>query len=301
MNISVAKYHFPVFKVQQPEKWLYNPVLKKRFKNRPEERVRLQWVEFLVNQTNWKSSRIGFEAPVKLRQEENAVRADLVLYDSKLKPQILIECKADHVSLGKGSAQQASRYNSEIGAEYIVLSNGVSDYIYHQNGDKLNFENLPIELNLSEQTGSERNAEYWSERGFCDLYSVQAEVLNNFYAHHNGSEIRYLNFKDSILTIPMDHYYRIYRTGESEKLAVGFLGYREKGSYLVVVLNQKGVNEALALLNLDQLLNQNRNEVTVYRKNNVVQYDVKKHLREILKKFRMTDHSDFTQELLKFF
>lgn len=301
MNISVAKYHFPVFKINQLDKWLYNPVLKKRYRNRPEERVRLQWVEFLINQTSWKSSRIGFEASVKLRQEENALRADLILYDSKLKARILIECKADNVSLGKGSAQQASRYNSDIGAEFIVLSNGVTDYFYHQNGERLNFEQLPIELNMNKHSGSERTIEYWSDRGFCNLNAVQGEVLNYFYSHHEDSEIRYLNFKDSILSIPMDHYYRIYKTGETEKLAVGFLGFKEAGSYLVVILNKKGVNEALAVLNLEHVLNQNRSDVAVYRKNEIDHVTVNEKIRELLRKFRPTDHQELIQELLKIF
>jgi hypothetical protein len=83
---SIAIHHFPLIIPQPGEKYLYNPVLKKRFKNRPEERVRLRWVEYLLHQTEWPKSRIGFEAPVSLPQEENTLRADLVLYNRDFSP-----------------------------------------------------------------------------------------------------------------------------------------------------------------------------------------------------------------------
>lgn len=301
MNISVVKYQFPIFKFDQHGKWLYNPVLKKRFKNRPEERVRLQWVEFLLNQTEKKSSRIGFETPVKLRQEEHAVRADLILYNSKLEPEVLIECKAEQVSLMSGSAEQAARYNSEVGAEYIILSNGVKDLYYSKKGEMLGLDELPIVVHKNFDGEMERSGQYWADRGFCGPEPVHVELLNRFWTRHEESEIRYLNFKESVLPIPMEHYYRLYRIEDSGKLAVGFLGGIGRESYMVAVLNERGVNEAVAVLELNQFQEQKKGSVTIYKKEGVTRGDGTNGIRDLLDNFLQTNHQELTVEIMKFF
>lgn len=301
MSISIVQNHFPLFKFDGRDKWLYNPVLKKRFKNRPEERVRLQWVEFLLNKTNWKSSRIGFETPVNLRQKDYALRADLVLYDSDLKPLILIECKADQVSLKSGSAEQAARYNSEVGAQYLILSNGVTDLFYHKKGEMLQLNELPFLLRSHSDVESSREALYWANRGFCDRDGSLNHLLNSFWAEHEGSKIRYLNFRDSVLPLPMDHYYRIYTTGDSEKLAVGFLGFEGYGSFLIAILNQKEINEALLIVNMDDLLKGQKNAGKVYRHGKVEEHTIREKFSELLKHSHPWNHETLKDEIMKFF
>ncbi|HMB41744.1 MAG TPA: type I restriction enzyme HsdR N-terminal domain-containing protein, partial [Balneolaceae bacterium] len=127
---SASLYHFPQVIIEDGQKWLFNPVLKKRFKNRPEERVRLQWVDFLLNQTDWNKNRIGFETPVQLRREDRALRADLLLYSDDVAPYALIECKSDQIKLSDSTAVQAARYNSLLHAPYIILTNGREDLVY---------------------------------------------------------------------------------------------------------------------------------------------------------------------------
>ena len=301
MSLSIVRNHFHIFKFDGRVKWLYNPVLKKRFKNRPEERVRLQWVEFLLNQTNWKGSRIGFETAVNLRQEEHALRADLILYDSKLKPLILIECKADQISLGSGSAEQAAKYNSEVGAKFVILSNGVSDLFFHKDGKKMHLNELPIQILKRSEFESSRKARYWSDRGFCGSEKFSTDLLHNFWADHEGSKIRYLNFRDSLLPLPMDHYYRINTIGESEKLAVGFIGFEGIGSFLIVVFNQKGINEALFTMNLDQLFLEKKKAGKVYKKGHIEECEITEKLCDLLKQFRPDYHQKLTDEIMKFF
>lgn len=253
---SAAQYHFPQIYVEDGQKWLFNPVLKKRFKNRPEERVRLQWVEFLLRQTDWSKNRIGFETPVQLRREERALRADLLLYSDDVAPHVLIECKSDHVKLSNSAAVQASRYNSLLNAPFIILTNGIDDFVYEVVKGEAKKADYPF--NVFQET-LDKNLEYWQKRGFCsevirpDLKEHMARLQSVFWEKNSSATVNYLSFKESFLPVPMDHYYQIYSEKEHKKLAVTLLGYRSSANYMVAVLNEKGVNLGVCAINLDEL------------------------------------------------
>lgn len=261
---SKAGNHFPRFKIQESNLLLFNPILKKRFKNRPEERVRLNWVEYLLLQTDWPKSRMGFEAPVKLRQEKNTLRADLVLYNKEMKPEILIECKAESVRLSNTVAEQTARYNQAVEAPYICLTNGISDFWYRVDRgavtviDPNSEPGFPIKptKNLSEL---DRDFSYWQERHFCagEFNSSHKEILQKSIAHFwsdsIGWEKTYLNFPSSPFGFGLQHYYRIPIVDNEQKMAISFIGSPEGTTHLVSILNKNGQNHAVLSINLNQL------------------------------------------------
>ena len=51
-------------------------------------------------------------------------RIDLLVTE-KTVAKILVECKAPHIKLTEKTFEQTARYNSIIGAEEIILSNGI--------------------------------------------------------------------------------------------------------------------------------------------------------------------------------
>ena len=67
-------------------------------------------------------------------------RYDLVVYRD-LQPFLVIECKAPFVELTEEVAEQALRYNLILNAPYLMISNGVSDFVYH---NKRRLEELPL-------------------------------------------------------------------------------------------------------------------------------------------------------------
>jgi len=263
---STVRHHFPRFIVEQDQKWLYNPILRKRYKNLPEERVRLKWVEYLLNEAGWNKSRIAFELPVSIKRESVRGRADLLLYDDNMEPKILIECKAETVPLNVAAAEQAARYNSIIDAPLIILTNGVDDYYFlFRNGQPVSINN-PFEKKDDIQPG---NLAYWAERGFCSnknhplLSDWLPNVLNEFWNDSAGDDVRYLAFMESVLPFPMEHYYRLFSTGEDKKLAVTFLGEENAGSYIAAVLNSRGNNTGILIINLNKLAESDGESVTV--------------------------------------
>ncbi len=87
----------------------------------PEEWVRRHLVEFLVGHYSIAYSQIIEEYPVQLNGQSQ--RADVVVTRGE-KAMILVECKAFDVKITPDTLSQAVRYNSVVGAKFIILTNG---------------------------------------------------------------------------------------------------------------------------------------------------------------------------------
>lgn len=269
MKKSVAYDHFPRVISQNNRFLLYNSILKKRYENRPEERVRLNWVEFLCHQTDWKKTRIGFETPVKLQQAKNTLRADLVLYSNSVQPSILIECKSNSVSLNHSVAQQAARYNSEVNADHLVLTNGIEDYWFEKSGDTI--EEASNILNQHTPFDElERDEKYWQQRGFCSLKSNQelqnwlTKSLKMFWSDDVNGAKRHLDFQSSVLSVPMNQYYKLFEIDSDRRLAITFIGTESSHSFLVGILNSEGANKGIVSINLDDLQAEKEHSITIF-------------------------------------
>lgn len=267
---SIAAHHFPQVIIDGNKKWLFNPILKKRFANRPEERVRLRWVDYLLHQTGWKRSRIGFETPVKLHQEANQSRADIILYDRDLTPKILIECKAENISLTTKVAEQAARYNVAVEADYIALTNGVKDYWFTKDERKL--ADRPDSLRKTNSlTDVYNEPDYWSKRGFC---SSQNSLKTDEWLHHFLPDLfdketpwqtQYLPFKESLLPFPMDQYYKVAKMDKHTKIAMTTIGAKGVATCLLGILNRNGKNSGLISIHLDRFFSGQENPILVFK------------------------------------
>lgn len=94
----------------------------------PEEWVRRHLVAFLAAGCGAEPLRIVEEYPVPLNGQPQ--RADVVVVDDTGRPLLLAECKAADVAIGQATLEQAVRYNSVLGARYLVLTNGLKHYCY---------------------------------------------------------------------------------------------------------------------------------------------------------------------------
>jgi hypothetical protein len=304
---SIATRHFPRFVYSENEKFLFNPVLKKRLKNRPEERVRLKWVEYLLSQTDYPKSRIGFEAPVRLRQEPNALRADLILYTREMKPSVLIECKAESIPLTQATAEQAARYNTKLNAPYICLTNGISDYWFRKEGNKISPAE-PAELPLNEvhsHLETARDYSYWQQRGFCPpdfLHrDLLVQVLSRFWSDRCDWPVQYLNFRDTPLHSPLDHYYRIPNVGSRTRLAISFIGNARQPATLAAILNQNGTNLGLLTINLNKLAQEEADSATLFSNGGEIKLDASRHLSLFSEMFIEELDKQLPHTLMKFF
>ena len=114
----------------------------------PEEWVRQQLLHRLVEQLGYPASRIAVEVAFQLPMSNDQLpinakryRADAVVYDSTMRPLVLIECKAETVPLTQKTLDQAITYNRKLNVPYLVLHNGVQTIFV--NGNNINTSGLP--------------------------------------------------------------------------------------------------------------------------------------------------------------
>ena len=118
----------PRIKSEEGEKFIWDSLRGKWLVLTPEEWVRQHTIGWLVAHKGVPALRITQEYPVKINGLNQ--RADIVVVDEKAKPHILVECKAPDVILDHEVVMQAIRYNSIVGARYILLTNGLKLYGY---------------------------------------------------------------------------------------------------------------------------------------------------------------------------
>lgn len=118
----------PRLKSEEGEKFIWDSLRGKWLVLTPEEWVRQHTIGWLVTHKGIPALRITQEYPVKINGLNQ--RADIVVVDEKAKPHILVECKAPDVILDHEVVMQAIRYNSIVGARYILLTNGLKLYGY---------------------------------------------------------------------------------------------------------------------------------------------------------------------------
>lgn len=92
----------------------------------PEEWVRRHLVGYLASGCGVAAQRIVQEYAVTLNGQPQ--RADVVVVGDRAEPILLAECKAPDVRIDERTFSQAVRYNSVLGARYIVLTNGLKHY-----------------------------------------------------------------------------------------------------------------------------------------------------------------------------
>lgn len=101
--------------------------LRKKFVSlTPEEFVRQNFVEWLINSLHFPESLMANEVEIKLYSTRK--RCDTIIFDSNLTPQIIVEYKAPGVEITQDVFDQIVRYNRELKAKYLVVTNGRRHY-----------------------------------------------------------------------------------------------------------------------------------------------------------------------------
>lgn len=162
---SLLTAHYPLVKLRQGTRYLWNPVSRGLLSDRPEERIRLRCIEFLRHGSSISPTHISTEKGVSARKEHG--RTDILCYDKELKPLLLIECKSENVALSAAAAEQSARYNARISAPWVLLTNGMSDALYNVTDslEQVPVHTMPHFINPS-RLYTNHHVSYWVDRGF---------------------------------------------------------------------------------------------------------------------------------------
>ncbi len=92
----------------------------------PEEWVRQHFVHYLLGHKGYPKGLLCNE--IELRVGDKKLRCDSLLYDRVMRPQMIIEYKAPHITIAQRVFDQISVYNMLLHVDYLVVSNGLQHY-----------------------------------------------------------------------------------------------------------------------------------------------------------------------------
>lgn len=110
---------------------IWDPIRKKNVALTPEERVRQWCIGILADHYQVPVHMMMSEAGFKLGEKQ--YRADILVYDRKMQPLVVVECKRPEVDLTREVLDQAVRYNMVLNVRYMIITNGLKTMILKRN------------------------------------------------------------------------------------------------------------------------------------------------------------------------
>ena len=117
-------YPPPTFQVksQGGKDFIFDSLRRKWLLLTPEEWVRQNFVQYLVQIRQYPSTLIALEKEIKLG--ELTKRFDIMVYNKQHQPWMIVECKEMNVPLTENVLHQALRYNISVPVSFLVITNG---------------------------------------------------------------------------------------------------------------------------------------------------------------------------------
>ena len=83
-------------------------------------------------------------------------RFDIVVYDKNTNPFMIIECKEMNVSLSENVLQQVLRYNTNIQARFLIITNGSHCFGFEKLSDRFSeIHTMPVFCHAEERSISQ--------------------------------------------------------------------------------------------------------------------------------------------------
>ncbi len=122
----------PAFKIKNEngKDLLFDSLRKKWVRLTPEEWVRQNFIQYLIQVKKYNPALIGVEKEISLGELKK--RFDLLVFNANHHPWMLIECKAMDVELTENVLSQVLRYNISVPVNYIVITNGNYTYVWQK-------------------------------------------------------------------------------------------------------------------------------------------------------------------------
>lgn len=133
----------PSIKTIDSTEYIFDGFRKKWLVLTPEEWVRQNFLSYLVEVLQYPASLIAIEKEIKVGAVRK--RFDIVVYNRLTLPFMVVECKEMSVSLHENVLHQALHYNTNMQAEYVVITNGSYCYGFQRRGEGfVEISELPV-------------------------------------------------------------------------------------------------------------------------------------------------------------
>jgi hypothetical protein len=129
---------FPLhpFRIRETEgkEWIFDELRKQWVRLSPEEWVRQNILQYFLQVMNIPASLIAVEKEIKIGELRK--RFDILVYKSA-SPWLMVECKEMNVPINEAVLKQALHYNTNLGAPFVLISNGNHSYAFELKNAKM--------------------------------------------------------------------------------------------------------------------------------------------------------------------
>lgn len=133
LELNLPKFEAKIKKVAGGI-FIFDLIRKKYILLSPEEWVRQNFLNYLINHKGYPFSLMENEAIIKLNNMTR--RCDTVVYNNNLKPLAIVEYKRPSIKIDQKVFDQIVRYNIVLRVDYLIVSNGLSHFCC-----KMDYEN----------------------------------------------------------------------------------------------------------------------------------------------------------------
>ncbi|HLR38116.1 MAG TPA: type I restriction enzyme HsdR N-terminal domain-containing protein [Chitinophagaceae bacterium] len=120
LSIHYPEPHFRISKSGEKQ-CIWDSIRKKNLVLTPEEWVRQNFIQHLIQILAYPASLLSIEKEIKVGKRRK--RCDIVVY-KEAKPWMIIECKEPDVHIDKKVLNQILNYNMTLQVPYLILTNG---------------------------------------------------------------------------------------------------------------------------------------------------------------------------------
>jgi len=124
-SLNFPTYDFR-FKNSENKVHIFDTIRKKFVVLQPEEWVRQNVVQFLIQEKKYPKSLINVEKQLTINTIKK--RYDIVIFDSLGNITLLVECKSPKIMMNQGTFDQIAKYNLQLKAKFLMVTNGLQHY-----------------------------------------------------------------------------------------------------------------------------------------------------------------------------
>ena len=125
IKLNLPSFSFK-FKSMENKLYIFDILRKKYVVLTPEEWVRQNFAQYLIQNKNYPKSIIAIEK--QLNGNNLSKRTDILIFDKNGNPDIIVECKAPSVKIDQKAFDQIARYNLKLNANYLIVTNGLQHF-----------------------------------------------------------------------------------------------------------------------------------------------------------------------------
>lgn len=123
------------YKKEGGREWLFDPLRRKWVVLTPEEWVRQNFIQYLVQTLAYPAAMVAVEKEISLGELKK--RFDLLVFDRGHRPWMMVECKSMEVELNEEVLHQLLRYNLGVPVQYLIITNGRRCFGWRRNEQSL--------------------------------------------------------------------------------------------------------------------------------------------------------------------